>query len=161
MIDFNRNKKNEITINDISDFFLTKSDLTPKKLQKLVYYAYAWFLALNNEVESNINNLLFKEKPEAWLHGPVFPTLYHKYKHFGWYEIPKTDKNIEFKNKDLISFLNDIWGKFGVYSADQLEYMTHCEEPWIKARRKMIQEEKQNEELNIKEIFNYYNGMYK
>ena len=34
-----------------------------------------------------------------------------------------------FENDDLKSFLDDIWEKFGKFSADQLEYMTHQETP--------------------------------
>lgn len=47
-------KKEKITIYTISDFFLSKRALTPKKLQKLVYYAYAWFIALNNQSAEEI-----------------------------------------------------------------------------------------------------------
>ena len=73
-------KKEKITIYTISDFFLSKRALTPKKLQKLVYYAYAWFIALNNQSAEEIESVLFEEAPEAWVHGPVFPSLYAKYK---------------------------------------------------------------------------------
>ncbi|WFQ91019.1 hypothetical protein MFERI13461_00453 [Mycoplasma feriruminatoris] len=34
---------------DISDWFLSKESMTPKKLQKLTYYAEAWALALFNQ----------------------------------------------------------------------------------------------------------------
>ena len=34
-------KDNEINSYNITDFFLIKSVLTPKKIQKLVYYAYS------------------------------------------------------------------------------------------------------------------------
>ena len=43
----------------IANFFLTKSELTPKKIQKLVYYAYSWFIALNNNSADKIENILF------------------------------------------------------------------------------------------------------
>jgi uncharacterized phage-associated protein len=80
-------KKEKITIYTISDFFLSKRALTPKKLQKLVYYAYAWFIALNNQSAEEIESVLFEEAPEAWVHGPVFPSLYAKYKGYCWHEI--------------------------------------------------------------------------
>ena len=66
----------KITVFDIADFFLSKKSVTHKKVQKLVYYAYVWFIALYNQDEDNIENVLSKEQPEAWIHGPVFPTLY-------------------------------------------------------------------------------------
>ena len=40
--------------------------ITQLKLQKLVYYADAWFLA-------NFDEPLIKEDFEAWAHGPVVP----------------------------------------------------------------------------------------
>lgn len=46
--------ENNLTVFDIANYFSSKEDMTHKKLQKLVYYAYAWYIALNNEVSSNI-----------------------------------------------------------------------------------------------------------
>ena len=66
-------KDKDITSLVIAKYFLTKKSLTPKKIQKLVYYAYSWFIALNNQSENQISNFLFNEEPEAWIHGPVFP----------------------------------------------------------------------------------------
>ena len=152
-------KDKDIKAYNIADFFLTKKELTPKKIQKLVYYAYSWFIALNNEKANEINNVLFAEVPEAWLHGPVFPSLYSKYKLYSWNEVPKETKNITFENDDLISFLNDIWNKFGEFSADELEYMTHQELPWINARKNILSNNPTNQKISLEDIFNYYNGI--
>ena len=57
-------KDYEINSSIIADYFLTKSELTPKKIQKLVYYAYSWFIALNNQNENQIDNVLFNEVPD-------------------------------------------------------------------------------------------------
>ena len=38
------------TVYDVANWFLANvENVTNKKLQKLVYYAYAWFLVFNNE----------------------------------------------------------------------------------------------------------------
>ena len=37
------------TVFDVSDWFLSKESMTPKKLQKLCYYYKAWGLALYDE----------------------------------------------------------------------------------------------------------------
>lgn len=58
-----------------------------------------------------------------------------------------------------MSFLNDIWSKFGIYSADELEYMTHQETPWINARKNTISDERSNQKISLKDIFNYYNAL--
>lgn len=152
-------KDTEINSYTIADFFLTKSELTPKKIQKLVYYAYSWFIAINNQSADQIENILFDEVPEAWIHGPVFPSLYSKFKSFNWNEVPRKEENIKFENDDLMSFLNDIWNKFGSYSADELEYMTHQELPWLNARKNITSGEPSNQKINLKDIFNYYNAL--
>ena len=77
------------TVDNIADFFLSKESISPKKLQKLVYYSYAWSIALLNDSPENIQFKLFESDVEAWVHGPVVPELYRKYKDFGWQEIPQ------------------------------------------------------------------------
>lgn len=148
----------EITAITISKFFLSKRCLTPKKIQKLVYYAYAWFIALNNQSADEIDNILFNEQPQAWIHGPVFPSLYTTYKEFNWNEVPM-EACPEIHNDDLVSFLNDVWNTFGKYSADQLEYMTHQELPWIKARNNVSGDEPSNNVISNRDIFTFYNSL--
>ena len=149
---------NDLNVFDIANFFLSKKELTHKKLQKLVYYAYAWFIALNNENKDDIQNVLFDEQPEAWLHGPVFPSLYQEYKYSSWNEIKKVEKTA-IENEDLISFLNNVWKTFGKYSADQLEYMTHQEMPWKNARKNVKNGEHCNKKIALADIFTYYNSL--
>ena len=60
---------------DIANWFLSKEPMTQKKLQKLCYYAQAWCYALNNY---RLMDTVF----EAWIHGPVSPPLYDKFKNF-------------------------------------------------------------------------------
>lgn len=44
-------KNNEITGEIIRKYFLTKDNLTQKKVSKLVFYAYSWYVVLNNELK--------------------------------------------------------------------------------------------------------------
>ena len=62
----------------VADFLLANSDrkLTPMEVNKLVYISHGWMLALHDES-------LISEKIEAWKHGPVIPSLYHKFKMYG------------------------------------------------------------------------------
>lgn len=152
-------KNIDLDINTVADFFLSKSNLTPKKIQKLVYYAYAWFIALNNQSSDDIRFVLFNEEPEAWIHGPVFPSLYYKYRDYGFNEITKLSDAKSITNKDLVAFLNDIWDTFGNYSADELEYMTHQEEPWKNARVGISPIEPSNNSISKRDIFNFYNKL--
>lgn len=116
------------SIFQVAEYFLRKEPMTHKKLQKLCYYAQAWYLA-------NYSKPLFPETFEAWVHGPVSPELYHVYRKWGWLSIQQNDSavlNIEAKER---SFLDRVFEIYGQYSGDELESITHQEEPWQKARR--------------------------
>lgn len=155
-----KEKTKDLTPQDIADFFLSKKALSPKKVQKLVYYAYAWYITLYNEDPDNIEQVLFQEEPEAWMHGPVFPSLYQKYKEYGWREIPKKSlfQRPEIDSDSLKSFLNDVWNKYGKFSADELEFMTHQEEPWKKARTDTASSASSKVKISKRDIFTFYNG---
>ncbi|HCR1035401.1 MULTISPECIES: Panacea domain-containing protein [Enterobacter cloacae complex] len=58
------------------------TDLTPMKLQKLVFYAHAWSLVLNNCP-------LVSDKVYAWPYGPVIESVYHEFKGYGSHNITK------------------------------------------------------------------------
>lgn len=112
---------------DVAIYFLNKESMTHKKLQKLCYFAQAWFLA-------NYGRPLMPNRFEAWVHGPVSPDLYSKYRGWGWETIPQQDTPVSFQNSLTSQFLDQVYDVYGDYSADQLETITHAEEPWIKAR---------------------------
>lgn len=103
--------------------------ITNKKLQKLVYYAQAWSLALRNKN-------LFNENIEAWIHGPVIRTLFDYYKRFHFSSIeeqisPTIEKLFSPEEKQL---LDNIWSVYGKFDATYLEILVHSEKPWQEAR---------------------------
>lgn len=51
-------------------------DLTPMKLQKLLYFAQAWHLQVLQEP-------LLDDHFSRWQFGPVIPAMYHEFKDFG------------------------------------------------------------------------------
>jgi uncharacterized phage-associated protein len=116
---------------DVADYFIwlahdTGSFISNLKLQKLVYYAQAWHLALQSEP-------LFEEDFEAWVHGPVIATLYKKYKAFGWQPIlAEVELQIDNRTSD---FLSEVAAEYFACDAYELEQMTHAEEPWQRARK--------------------------
>ncbi len=93
---------------DISGWFLSKESMTPKKLQKLTYYAEAWANALLGE------GILSDTSFQAWVHGPVSPELWNDYKEYGWNEIEQLKPNDEKFNKNILELLecclNYLWG---------------------------------------------------
>ena len=66
-------------VSKVANFYLSKQSMSPKKLQKILYYAYAWTLALLNDDEEHLNNRLFDSKFEAWVHGPVNREIYNRF----------------------------------------------------------------------------------
>ena len=78
---------------DVAKWFLDKEDISPKRLQKLVYYVQAWSYALFDKP------FMYEENEpapfEAWRHGPVNPTLYRKYSDYGWQKIHSENENVK------------------------------------------------------------------
>ena len=114
------------SIYDIADYFLSKEAMTHKKLQKLCYYAQAWHLA-------NFGEPLVPNRFEAWVHGPVCPDLYCKYKDWGWATIPMNHK-ITTLGEKIKKYLDKVYEIYHQYDGDELEKMTHMELPWQEAR---------------------------
>lgn len=106
--------------------FLSISEMTNKKLQKMCYYAKAWYLAL---YDTN----LIEEQFEAWVHGAVQPELYHRYKNYGYNYIPHVENTKDIP-EEYLSFAKDIYEAYGDLSGDELEKINHTEDPWLNAR---------------------------
>ena len=133
----------KISHKDIAEYFLAFGNesgevITNLKLQKLVYYAQAWYLANNKES-------LFDSDFQAWVHGPVIPSLYREYKHWGSSPICNELKFESVKQNfdaETLSFLEVVTKAYMPFGAYQLELMTHQEEPWIQARQGCDPDEK-------------------
>lgn len=55
------------SIFQVAKWFLDKDlNMSAKKLQKLCWYAYSWYIALNNEPNDSTLNSLIDDKAEAW-----------------------------------------------------------------------------------------------
>lgn len=146
-----RNNK-KITIFSVAQTFLNFESMSPKKLQKLCYYAYAWHITLCDKRK------LFDNHFEAWIHGPVNPELYDKYREYGWSEIPKVEKlpNEIAENRGIYEFIEMVYGSYGHLDANQLEYLTHQEMPWINARQGLAAHKPSNNVINVEDVFNQY-----
>ena len=117
------------TADNIAKWFLAKNKseaaagadmISNLKLQKLLYYAQGCTLAL-------FNKPLFDDEIYAWQHGPVVPTIYHKYKQFHANGIAYEGDLIP---PDIEKVLEDVNEEFGQFSAWKLRNMTHAETPW-------------------------------
>ncbi len=102
-----------------------REGLTNLKLQKILYFAQAYFLA-------KLGRPLFADHIEAWGYGPVIPTIYHHYKIKGSTPIfaDNDESSVSSEDKEV---LQKIWDTFGGYSANRLVDITHAHAPWKEA----------------------------
>lgn len=145
----------ETTISDVAKTFLNIDEMTPKKLQKLCYYAYSWYLTYRE------GEKLFDDEFEAWIHGPVNPDLYRQYRKFGFSEIPKEKtlpENISGK-PHIAEFIDSIYQTYGHLDGDQLEWLTHQEAPWLQARGSLMPFESSNTKIDDDVIYSYFKGV--
>ena len=131
--------------------FLGISSMTNKKLQKLCYYAKAWYLAL-------YDNNIVDEQFQAWVHGAVQPALYAHYKKYGFEKIPMCDQ-VDDIPEEFQSFAAEIYASYGHLTGDELEAINHQEEPWIKARGNLKPWEKCTNEISEDDMKAFYREM--
>lgn len=135
-------------------------------MQKLVYLAHGWHLAIYEEP------LVDDEYAEAWKYGPVFPSLYYEFKHRGRLPIINPASEFEFRSPDDLEFeettpkipksdtqtrklLDRIWKVYGDRTALQLSEITHRPgSPWHKTRKNAGS--KNNANIDDEEIKQYY-----
>jgi uncharacterized phage-associated protein len=150
-----RNSHKKISALQVAEYFIQrankeKTQITNKKLQKLVYYAQVWSLVLNNE-------RLFNEQIEAWVHGPAVPSLYRKFKQFEFNPIVLDTSKIQFSfSEKQMRLLDNIWNVYGKYTSSYLEALTHSELPWQEARANISSVEPSSKKINLKTAKDYY-----
>ena len=149
----------DTTVFDVAEFFLSQErpnerwDITHLKLQKLVYYAQGWSLALRD------NRPLFQNKIEAWSHGPVCTDLYRRYRQFGFSIIPQIHvDNMPFSDDDR-DLLLAVWSKYGFKDARALEFMTHEETPWKNAWRNVEGRGRRNSTITTTSMGAYFSSL--
>lgn len=109
-------------------------DLSPMKLQKLMFYAQSWFLKYRNMQP------LMDDSFCRWTYGPVIPSLYHEFKHYGASPIADfgshvtrdesggfriTKPVIPDTDTDAWWFIDEVIRVYGGFSGAQLSNLTH------------------------------------
>lgn len=158
-----------MTALDLSKYIIAKYDnvgdlVTNKKLQKILYYIKAWGLVY-------FEDGVIDDDFEAWIHGPVCPSVYKEYKIFGYNSIKIDYKGISssqfinnFKqqygkteeDKNKIAMIDAVFNKYGKLSSLQLELLTHSEYPWIDARGNLSPIETGNRKIDEEAMRNFY-----
>jgi uncharacterized phage-associated protein len=123
---------------DACDYIIVKLSeggvfLNVLKLHKLLYYCQAWNLAFGR-------GRLFQSSFQAWVHGPVSREIYDRFVQSKALYSPVSTNDVRagFDPGALPeherAVLNSVLEVYAPLSGDQLEEMTHREDPWIEAR---------------------------
>lgn len=100
-------------------------ELSPLKLQKLLFYIQAWYAA-------NTDKRLFEDDIYAWQLGPVVQDVYHRYKQYGAQDLNNEDISISFQDDQHDADIKSVLDVYGKMSAYELVARTHKEEVWRK-----------------------------
>ena len=142
---------------DVAKYFVSLDrELSEIQVQKLVYYSYSWYIVKFNNDANNISQKLFEERPEAWIYGPVFRSLYNIMRRNNNL-LAISDKYMSPIDLDTKNFLLIVYEVYGKYSGNELKDMTRSEKPWKIARCGVSEHQvKSRKKLNDKEIYEFY-----
>lgn len=137
----------------VADFFIRFAhehgdQISNLKLQKLLYYAQAWFLAINGRP-------LFDDRLEAWVHGPVVPPVYGEFKKWSWQAIG-INPELPPLAEPVKAHLEEVAAVYGSMSAFDLERLTHSEAPWIDARGAVPEDEASTAVISLESMERFY-----
>lgn len=103
--------------------------LTHMQLQKLTYIAHGYSLAI-------LNRPLLNEPVSAWKYGPVIPSMYDVFKHFGNKGIP-SNMGLSFVprlNSQDEEIISAVYSTYGDKDGIELSSLTHrAGTPWSEA----------------------------
>ncbi len=128
-----------MTAQDVADYLLAKVDveggdsITNLKLQKLLYYAQGFHLAMH------AGEPFFEDKILAWKHGPVVRSVWRRYSKHKWRSIdPPTHYHADKLPPEDQEILDAVYNVYGQFPASKLESMTHEEPPWCETDRNRV-----------------------
>lgn len=132
---------------------IENSELTPMKLQKLMYFTYKRYLQVTGEP-------LFSERFVKWKYGPVLPSIFYEFSDFKKNPITRFAKDAKGNAIALdmncleslaVQAIDYIWHKYKYYDAIILSRITHLKDSaWDKADHFLNDEDILNEpEYNI------------
>lgn len=124
-------------------------EITPLKLQKLLYFAQAASLAVNKKP-------LFEDEIQAWHLGPAVYSIYKKFEKYGGLPLPQSEASDEGISQETASFLTEVWKEFGKFSAKELVEITHRHKPWKEA----FNPKEPHQTIEIKAIKEFYTPLF-
>jgi uncharacterized phage-associated protein len=120
-----------LTADEVADYLIALAHergegVNNMKLQRLMYYAQAWHLA-------RYDRPLFDAKLEAWISGPVVPSIYWRFKPFGIREL-SVPAGARLLDARTAAFLDEIASEYLPLDEWALGNMSSREAPWLNAR---------------------------
>lgn len=110
-------------------------DLSPMKVQKLLFYTQSWYLRLHH------GQPLIDDDFKRWKFGPVVPSIYHELKPYGYFPVTRkisglvqvpqngmkiVTPEINANDLDAIDLIDQIATNYGKYSGPELSALTHA-----------------------------------
>jgi len=101
--------------------------LTNMQLQKLVFFAHGYHLALEGVP-------LYAEETKAWQFGPVIPDLYKHLQKYGKSEVTESIPTAgEVSDEEQVNVIDAVWDAYKGYDAWRLSDISHRKDsPWDK-----------------------------
>ena len=103
-------------------------NLTPMKLQKLLFFAQSWHLKWYKKP-------LIDDVFCRWQYGPVIPSLYHEFKHYGDQPIDRfgtfvsplgaIEAFVFDDDQNAMHVIEEVIRAYGIYTGPQLSNITH------------------------------------
>ena len=144
------------TVFEIAKNFLEREpDMSLKKLQKLCWYAYSWYIFSNNSSDQKNLDTLFDGQAQAGVDGPIFKKLYEDIQ---FNNSEKLNKAKDITNIKVIEYLDQIWKVYGRLTLFQLNHLTKQEKPWVNARTGLQSNNMILREINNYDIFEEYSN---
>ena len=97
---------------------------------------------------------------EAWIHGPVSPVLYDKFKSFGYHKIKLAGGYVSRVAEEDLELLESVWETYGDHTGNALEALSHTDQPWIEARVGYGPTERCNVPISAESMKKYYASIY-
>ena len=141
-----------LNVYDIAEWLVNKAarsqtELTSMKLQKLLYYAQGYWMALHDGAP------LFPEEFRRLQYGPVCIEMLDEFPRRGSNHIAPEHCNFIGRPLDeaVVGHLEKVWRTFAQLTPYQLSKMTHEESPWL--------ETPENKVISKRSIYAYFSGL--
>lgn len=138
--------------------------ISPLKLQKLLYYVQAWYMVFYGR-----EALVFAETPQAWVNGPVYPSIYREFKDktanmcdhlraedfYGGDPLEGLRVVTEGKRLDF-ELIESVVLQYGRKTQNDLIFITHSELPWVEKRQGLRPFDRSERPLSLDTMYSYY-----